>query len=71
MPIIVKAKKDESTDSIIRKFKKKVLNEDILTEVRKREFHMSPSVIRKEKKNEIRRKKYVDRLHRQAESNKK
>lgn len=71
MPIVVKAKKDESTDSIIRKFKKKVLNEDILTEIRKREFHQSPSVIRKEKKNEIRRKKYVDRLHRQAESTKK
>ena len=71
MPIVVKAKKDESTDSIIRKFKKKVLNEDILTEVRKREFHQSPSVIRKERKNEIRRKKYVDRLHRSAESKKK
>lgn len=70
MPIVVKAKKDESTDSIIRKFKKKVLNEDILTEVRKREFHQSPSVIRKEKKNEIKRKKYVDRLHRQAANKK-
>lgn len=70
MPIVVKAKKDESTDSIIRKFKKKVLNEDILTEVRKREFHMSPSVIRKEKKNEIKRKKYVERLHRQAANKK-
>lgn len=70
MPIVVKAKKDESTDSIIRKFKKKVLNEDILTEVRKREFHMSPSVVRKERKNEIKRKKYVDRLHRQAANKK-
>lgn len=70
MPIIVKAKKDESTDSVIRKFKKKVLNEDILTEIRKREFHQSPSMIRKEKKNEIKRKKYIDRLHRQAEHKK-
>jgi small subunit ribosomal protein S21 len=70
MPIVVKAKKDESTDSVIRKFKKKVLSEDILTEVRKREFHQSPSVIRKERKNEIKRKKYVDRLHRQAANKK-
>lgn len=70
MPIVVKAKKDESTDSVIRKFKKKVLNEDILTEVRKREFHQSPSVLRKERKNEIKRKKYVERLHRQAANKK-
>lgn len=71
MPIVVKAKKDESADSMIRKFKKKVLNEDILTQVRKREFHASPSVIRKEKKNEIKRKKYLERLHRTAGAKKK
>ncbi len=71
MPIVVKAKKDESADSIIRKFKKKVLNEDIISEVREREFHKSPSIKRKERNNEIRRKKYVDRLHRLAESRKK
>ncbi|KKU89128.1 MAG: hypothetical protein UY18_C0003G0015 [Microgenomates group bacterium GW2011_GWF2_47_9] len=70
MPVTVKAKKDESTDSVIRKFKKKVLIEDILTEVRKREFHSTPSMIRKEKNNEIRRKKYVDRMQR-AKANKK
>jgi len=71
MPIVVKAKKDESADSLIRKFKKKVLNEDILPEVRKREFHSTPSMIRKEKKNEIKRKKYVERLHRTASSKRK
>lgn len=66
MALSVKAKKDESTDSVIRKFKKKVMNEDILPELRKREFHQPPSVLRKERKNEIKRKKYVDRLHREA-----
>lgn len=71
MPIVVKAKKDESADSMIRKFKKKVLNEDILTEVRKREFHVTPSMVKKERKNEVRRKKYVEKLHRAAANKKK
>lgn len=64
MPIIVKAKKDESPDGVIRRFKKKVLNENVIEEVRNREFHKSPSVLRKERNNEIRRKKYVDRMQR-------
>lgn len=68
MPIIVKAKKDESTESIVRKFKKKALNDDVVGEARRRQFHMTPSMIRKEKKNEIKRKKYVERMHKQAES---
>lgn len=71
MPIIVKAKKDESADGVIRRFKKKVLNEDIIEEVRKREFHKSPSVLRKERNNEIKRKKYVDRMQRLNASKKK
>ena len=71
MPIIVKAKKDESTDAVIRKFKKKVMAEDILTEIRKREFHKSPSVLRKERNNEIKRKKYVERMQRLSLTRKK
>ena len=64
MPIIVKAKKDESADGVIRRFKKKVLNENVIEEVRNREFHKSPSMIRKERNNEIKRKKYTDRMQR-------
>ncbi|EKD79814.1 MAG: hypothetical protein ACD_40C00290G0005 [uncultured bacterium] len=71
MPIIVKAKKDESADGVIRRFKKKVLNENVIEEVRNREFHKSPSVLRKERNNEIRRKKYVDRMQRLNASKKK
>lgn len=70
MPIIVKAKKDESADGVIRRFKKKVLNENIIEEVREREFHKSPQVKRKERNNEIRRKKYVDRMQRAAQAKK-
>lgn len=71
MSIIVKAKKDESPDGVIRRFKKKVMNEDVLNEVRKREFHKSPAVLRKERNNEIKRKKYVDRMQKAALSRKK
>jgi ribosomal protein S21 len=71
MPIIVKAKKDESADGVIRRFKKKVMNEDVIEEVRKREFHKSPSVLRKERNNEIKRKKYTDRMQRLNASKKK
>lgn len=71
MPIVVRAKKDESPDGVIRRFKKKVMNEDILNEVRKREFHKSPAVLRKERNNEIKRKKYVERMQKAALSRKK
>lgn len=63
MPVSVKAKKDESNDDVIRKFKKKVVQDQILTEVRKREFYKKPSVIKKEKFNEIKRKrKYEEKM---------
>lgn len=70
MPVVVKARKDESTDSVIRKFKKKILMENIVEEARSRQFHSSPSVIKKEKKNEIKRKKYVERMQKLAASKK-
>ena len=71
MPIIVKAKKDESSDGVIRRFKKKVMNENVIEEVRNREFHKSPSVLRKERNNEIKRKKYSDRMQRMSANKKK
>ncbi|HBD02044.1 TPA: 30S ribosomal protein S21 [Candidatus Collierbacteria bacterium] len=71
MPIIVRAKKDESPDAIIRRFKKKVLNENIIEEVREREFHKSPAVKRKERNNEIKRKRYTERMQKLAANRKK
>lgn len=65
MPIVVRAKKDESTDGVIRRFKKKVMTEDVLTEVREREFHKSPSIKRKEHNNEIKRRKWVEKKQRE------
>ena len=55
MATVVKAKKDENTDSLIRRFKKQVLIDEVLTDVKKRDFYIKPSQIRKEKKKEIQR----------------
>ena len=45
----VRAYRDESVESLIRKFKKKVDKEGILFDIRKYEFYKSPSLKKKEK----------------------
>ncbi len=57
MATVVKAKQDERADSIIRRFKKKVLESQILTELKKREFYKKPSEKRKEKRKELERRR--------------
>ncbi len=55
MPIVVKAKPGDSSDQIIRKFKKKILHDQLLTELKDREFYKKPSVKKKEKMSEFKR----------------
>ena len=55
---VVKAGPGDTTDSLIRKFSKKVLSDGILQDLRKREFYQKPSQKRKEEKKERERKKY-------------
>ena len=50
---VVKKKKGESEDRLIARFRKKVINEGILLELRDRERFKSPSEKRKEKKYRI------------------
>ncbi len=50
---VVKKKKGESEERLIARFKKKVLNEGILLELRERERYKKPSERRKEKKYRI------------------
>ena len=62
MPIVVSAKNDDRNDDIIRKFKKKVIQNQILTELKKREFYKKPSQVKKEKRKELlHKKKLVDK----------
>lgn len=61
MPI-VKAGPGDTTDSLIRKFTRKVIAEGILTELKKREFYQKPSEKRKAKKAEVARKIYAKKM---------
>ena len=55
MPIIVKAQPGDYTDQLIRNFKKRVLQDQLLTELKEREFYKKPSMIKKEKQAEFKR----------------
>ena len=52
----VVARKNEDVESLIKRFKKKVVAEGILTELRKREYYLSPSEKRKEKSKQAQKK---------------
>lgn len=53
---IVKANEGESVESLIRKFNKKVQQEGILTELRRREYYEKPAETRKKQKAAAERK---------------
>ncbi|MBI4099687.1 30S ribosomal protein S21, partial [Candidatus Microgenomates bacterium] len=44
---VVKAQPGQTSDQVIRAFQKKVLNEDIIGELKKREYYQKPALIRK------------------------
>ncbi|OGG34688.1 30S ribosomal protein S21 [Candidatus Gottesmanbacteria bacterium RIFOXYB1_FULL_47_11] len=54
--VFVKAQPGDTSDSLIRKFTRKVLSEGILQDLKKREFHQKPAEIRKEQKRELKRR---------------
>ncbi|MBU0619103.1 30S ribosomal protein S21 [Patescibacteria group bacterium] len=57
MSTVIKAQPGESTEGVIRRFKKQVLQDDILTEVKKRERYKKPSELKKERLSKFRKKK--------------
>jgi ribosomal protein S21 len=52
MPTIVRKKQGQSDDRLIADFRKKVLADEILIEMKKREFYKKPSLVRQEKAKE-------------------
>lgn len=60
---VVKAGPGDTTDSLIRKFSKKVVAEGILQDLKKREFYQKPSQVRKEEKKERERRKFSRRSY--------
>lgn len=57
MATIVTAGPQDTNDQIIKKFKKKVQQEDILNKLKEKEFYKKPSLLRKEVRDEYRKRK--------------
>jgi ribosomal protein S21 len=58
MPTVVRKKPGQSEDKLIADFRKKVLQDEVLQELKDKEFHKKPSVIRQEKIKERRKRRY-------------
>lgn len=56
MSIIIKKGANDTTDSVIRKFQKKVALENVIQEYRDREFHKTDAQKRQERRAEKMRK---------------
>ncbi len=50
--VVMTKRKGESKDSLLRKFTKSFIEENVVDEVRKRLFYKKPSLARKEKEKE-------------------
>jgi len=57
MPTVVRKKPGQSDDRLIADFRKKVLADDLITEMKDREFYKKPSLVRQEKIKERRKGK--------------
>ena len=64
----VKARRNEPTEKLIRRFGKKVREERIIEEARERMYYIKPSV--KRRRERIRRKKVLDKLKKSPLSSK-
>lgn len=56
MATVVKAEPQDTNEQLIKKFKKEVQKDQVLEEVNKRRFYRPPSLEKKEKRAEIRRR---------------
>ncbi len=59
--VFVTKKKGESKDQIFKKFTRMFINEDIVDEVRKKQFYKKPSLQRKEDEKERIKKRFAKR----------
>lgn len=61
--IVVKAGPGDTSDSLIRKFSRKVLAEGILQDLKKREFYQKPAEVRKEKAKLLSRRRFTKKSY--------
>ncbi|MDR1259931.1 MAG: 30S ribosomal protein S21 [Endomicrobium sp.] len=52
----VKVREGETIEEVVRRFKRECEKNGVMQEIKKREFYKSPSVLKKEKNAEIKRK---------------
>jgi ribosomal protein S21 len=57
MATVVKKSPGETEDKLIAKFRKKIISEQLLDEIKERKFHKPPSVKKKERLAALRRGK--------------
>lgn len=57
MALVVKAKKNDSTNDLIKKFKKLVAIANIIDIAKDRQFHLKPALKRNIRYNELKRQK--------------
>jgi len=57
MATVVKKKPGQTEDQLIAAFRKKVFNEDIIEEIKEREFYQKPSRKRYERKKILKKRK--------------
>jgi small subunit ribosomal protein S21 len=57
MATVVVAGPQDTNDQLIKKFKKKVQQEDILNKLKEKEFYKKPALVRKEKRDEFRKRR--------------
>ena len=62
MTLIVKKKPGDSDDKLIRDFTRKVMDEGIVYEAKKRQFYLKPSAARAQKKQEKRKARILKRV---------
>jgi small subunit ribosomal protein S21 len=55
--VVISRKKGESKDSMFRKFSRSFMEEDIVNDLRKRQFYKKPSLKRKEEEKERRQRR--------------
>jgi len=61
VPTVVRKKPGQSDDKLIADFRKKVLADEIILEIKKREFYRKPSIIKQEKIKERRANRFIKR----------
>lgn len=55
--VVIQRKKGESKDSMFRKFSRSFMEEDIVNDLRKRQFYKKPSLKRKDEEKERRQRR--------------